>query len=145
MMVTTTTPGGQRVSVCTCTRTGRHLATFTRLGHAPSGVSQVNPPPSVEPLEISYDSPGPSEGGDPAAEDTAATGRSPRLETPPGFLPRLSLPPLQPAAVDSGAKIARAEPGVAKTEGDGSRGAATGGAATGGAGSGGADSGATAA
>ncbi|CAI7770145.1 unnamed protein product, partial [Closterium sp. NIES-53] len=29
-MVTTTTPGGQRVSICTCTRTGRHLATFTR-------------------------------------------------------------------------------------------------------------------
>ncbi|CAI7863682.1 unnamed protein product [Closterium sp. NIES-53] len=25
-MVTTTTPGGQRVSICTCTRTGRHLA-----------------------------------------------------------------------------------------------------------------------
>ncbi|CAI7780472.1 unnamed protein product [Closterium sp. NIES-54] len=29
-MVTTTTPGVQRVSICTCTRTGRHLATFTR-------------------------------------------------------------------------------------------------------------------
>ncbi|CAI7856375.1 unnamed protein product, partial [Closterium sp. NIES-54] len=29
-MVTTTTPGGQRLSVCTCTWTGRHLATFTR-------------------------------------------------------------------------------------------------------------------
>ncbi|CAI7919610.1 unnamed protein product, partial [Closterium sp. NIES-54] len=29
-MVTTTTPGGQRVSNCTCTRTERHLATFTR-------------------------------------------------------------------------------------------------------------------
>ncbi|CAI7815996.1 unnamed protein product [Closterium sp. NIES-54] len=29
-MVTATTPGGQRVSFCTCTRTGRHLATFTR-------------------------------------------------------------------------------------------------------------------
>ncbi|CAI7807305.1 unnamed protein product [Closterium sp. NIES-53] len=29
-MVTTTTPGGQRVSTCTCTRTGHHLATFTR-------------------------------------------------------------------------------------------------------------------
>ncbi|CAI7859078.1 unnamed protein product [Closterium sp. NIES-53] len=29
-MVTTTTPGGRRVSVCTCTRTGRHLATITR-------------------------------------------------------------------------------------------------------------------
>ncbi|CAI7888721.1 unnamed protein product [Closterium sp. NIES-53] len=28
-MVTTTTPGGQRVSICTSTRTGRHLATFT--------------------------------------------------------------------------------------------------------------------
>ncbi|CAI7852694.1 unnamed protein product, partial [Closterium sp. NIES-54] len=29
-MVTTTTLGGQRVTICTCTRTGRHLATFTR-------------------------------------------------------------------------------------------------------------------
>ncbi|CAI7858641.1 unnamed protein product, partial [Closterium sp. NIES-53] len=29
-MVTTTNPGGQHVSICTCTRTGRHLATFTR-------------------------------------------------------------------------------------------------------------------
>ncbi|CAI7849569.1 unnamed protein product, partial [Closterium sp. NIES-54] len=29
-MVTTTTPGGQRVSICTCTRMGYHLATFTR-------------------------------------------------------------------------------------------------------------------
>ncbi|CAI7730394.1 unnamed protein product, partial [Closterium sp. NIES-53] len=30
VMVTTTTPGGQRTSICTCTRTGRHRATFTR-------------------------------------------------------------------------------------------------------------------
>ncbi|CAI7741815.1 unnamed protein product [Closterium sp. NIES-54] len=29
-VVTTTTPRGQRVSICTCTRTGPHLATFTR-------------------------------------------------------------------------------------------------------------------
>ncbi|CAI7821648.1 unnamed protein product [Closterium sp. NIES-54] len=29
-MVTTTTPGGQRVSICKCTQTRRHLATFTR-------------------------------------------------------------------------------------------------------------------
>ncbi|CAI7915085.1 unnamed protein product [Closterium sp. NIES-54] len=29
-MVTTNTPGGQHVSICTCTHTGRHLATFTR-------------------------------------------------------------------------------------------------------------------
>ncbi|CAI7784710.1 unnamed protein product [Closterium sp. NIES-53] len=28
-MVTTTTPRGQRVSICTCTLTGQHLATFT--------------------------------------------------------------------------------------------------------------------
>ncbi|CAI7918187.1 unnamed protein product, partial [Closterium sp. NIES-53] len=28
-MVITTTPGGQRVKICTCTRTGRQLATFT--------------------------------------------------------------------------------------------------------------------
>ncbi|CAI7850272.1 unnamed protein product [Closterium sp. NIES-54] len=28
-MVTTTTPGGQCVSICTCTQTGRHLASFT--------------------------------------------------------------------------------------------------------------------
>ncbi|CAI7850266.1 unnamed protein product [Closterium sp. NIES-53] len=30
VMVTTTTPGGQRVLICTCTRTGRQLATFSR-------------------------------------------------------------------------------------------------------------------
>ncbi|CAI7905357.1 unnamed protein product [Closterium sp. NIES-54] len=29
-MVTTTTPGGQRVTICSCTRMGHHLATFTR-------------------------------------------------------------------------------------------------------------------
>ncbi|CAI7870559.1 unnamed protein product, partial [Closterium sp. NIES-54] len=29
-MVITTTPGSQRVSICTCTRTGRHPSTFTR-------------------------------------------------------------------------------------------------------------------
>ncbi|CAI7796467.1 unnamed protein product [Closterium sp. NIES-53] len=35
-MVTTTTPGDQRVTICTCTRMGRHLATFTRrLGSSP--------------------------------------------------------------------------------------------------------------
>ncbi|CAI7810247.1 unnamed protein product, partial [Closterium sp. NIES-53] len=39
-MVTTTTPLGQRVSICTCTRTGRHLATFTRRPDSP-----VAPPP----------------------------------------------------------------------------------------------------
>ncbi|CAI7826092.1 unnamed protein product [Closterium sp. NIES-53] len=45
-MVTTTTPGGQRVSICTYIRTGRHLATFTR----PPGSSlytQTTEPPQV--------------------------------------------------------------------------------------------------
>ncbi|CAI7763227.1 unnamed protein product, partial [Closterium sp. NIES-54] len=57
-MVTTTTPGGQRVSICTCTRTGRHLATFTRrpgsslytLATEPSRVRSLPPlPPSPAP------------------------------------------------------------------------------------------------
>ncbi|CAI7765526.1 unnamed protein product [Closterium sp. NIES-54] len=94
-------------------------------GPAPSSVSQVDPPPLVEPLEISYDSSGPAEGGDLVADDTAATRRSPRLETPPGFPPRLSSLPPQPAAVDSGSETVCAEPGGAEAEGEGSRGAAT--------------------
>ncbi|CAI7782183.1 unnamed protein product [Closterium sp. NIES-54] len=45
-MVSTTTPGGQRVSICTCTWTGRHLATFT---HRPgSGLyTLATEPPQV--------------------------------------------------------------------------------------------------
>ncbi|CAI7933843.1 unnamed protein product [Closterium sp. NIES-54] len=45
-MVTITTPGGQRVSICTCIRTGRHLATFTRR----LGSSLYTP--ATEPLEV---------------------------------------------------------------------------------------------
>ncbi|CAI7777171.1 unnamed protein product [Closterium sp. NIES-53] len=120
-------------------------------GPAPSGVSQVDLPPLVEPLKVSSDSYGPAEGGDPAADDTTATRRSPRLETPPGFPPRPSSPPPQSAPVDSGAETAGAESGGAESgdaepEGEGSGGAGSGGATTGGAGSwgaatGGADSG----
>ncbi|CAI7777341.1 unnamed protein product [Closterium sp. NIES-54] len=84
-------------------------------------------PPPVDPL------PPQGEGGDPAADDTAATRRSPRLENPSGFLPWPSSPPPQPAAVDSRAQTAGAEPGGAQTEGEGSGGAATGGADSGGA------------
>ncbi|CAI7854101.1 unnamed protein product [Closterium sp. NIES-53] len=109
-------------------------------GLAPSGVSQVDPPPLVEPLEISSDSSGPAEGGDPAADDTVATRCSPRLETPPGFPPRPSSPPPQPAVVVSGAKTAGGELGGVETEGEGSGGAASGGVGTGGANSGVAES-----
>ncbi|CAI7738827.1 unnamed protein product [Closterium sp. NIES-53] len=105
-------------------------------GPAPSGVSHIDPPPLVEPLEISSDSSGPAEGGDPAADNTAATRRSPRLETPPDFPPQPSSPPPQPAAVAFEAQIAGAEPGGAETEGEGSGGAGSGGATTGGANSG---------
>ncbi|CAI7856563.1 unnamed protein product [Closterium sp. NIES-54] len=102
-----------------------------------SFMSQVDPPPLVEPLEISSYTSGPAEGGDPAADDTAATRRSPRLETPPGFPPQPSSLPPQPAAVDSGAETAGAELGGAETKGEGSEGATTGGAGTRGADSGG--------
>ncbi|CAI7800744.1 unnamed protein product [Closterium sp. NIES-53] len=51
---------------------------------------------------VSPDSFGLAEGGDPAADKTAASRRPPRLETPPSFPPRSSLLPLQPVAVDSG-------------------------------------------
>ncbi|CAI7884034.1 unnamed protein product [Closterium sp. NIES-53] len=115
--------------------------TFDESGPTPSGVSQVDPPPLVEPLEISSDSSGPAEGADPAADDMEVTRRSPRLETPPGFPPRPSSPPPQPAAVDSRVETTGAEPRGAKIEGAGSGGAASGGAATGGAGSGGAATG----
>ncbi|CAI7859796.1 unnamed protein product [Closterium sp. NIES-54] len=116
-------------------RYAAHQLNLWPRGLAPSSVSQVDSPHLVEPLEISSDSSGPVEGVDPAADDMAATRRSPRLETPPGFPPRPSSPPLQPIAVDYGAEPAGAEPGGAEIEGEGSGGAATGGAATGGAGS----------
>ncbi|CAI7874182.1 unnamed protein product [Closterium sp. NIES-54] len=96
---------------------------------------QVDPPPLVEPLEVSFDTSGLGEGGDAAADDTAASRRSPRFKNPPGFPPWPSSPPLQPVAVDSGA--ARG----GDTGGANSGGAGPGGANSGGAGSGDADSG----
>ncbi|CAI5460784.1 unnamed protein product [Closterium sp. Yama58-4] len=94
----------------------------------------------TDPLEVTSDTSGP-------AEDAAAPRRSPRLETPPGFPPRPSLPPLQPVAVHSGAAeggVARdaasrgaepegAEPGGAEPEGAEPGGAEPGGAEPGGA------------
>ncbi|CAI7871119.1 unnamed protein product [Closterium sp. NIES-54] len=46
-MVTTTTPGGQHVSICTCTWTGRHLATFT-LRPGSSLYTLATEPPQVQ-------------------------------------------------------------------------------------------------
>ncbi|CAI7881457.1 unnamed protein product [Closterium sp. NIES-53] len=113
-------------------------------GPTPSGVSQVDPPPLVEPLEVSSDTTSPAEGDDPVVDDTAATRRSPRLETPPGFPPRPSSPPSRLVTVDSGATGGGDTVGV-DSGGAGlgvadSRGAESGGAGSGGAGSGGAAS-----
>ncbi|CAI7885288.1 unnamed protein product [Closterium sp. NIES-53] len=46
-MVTTTTPRGQRVSICTCTRTSRHLATFTRRPGSNLYTLATEPPPTL--------------------------------------------------------------------------------------------------
>ncbi|CAI7922714.1 unnamed protein product [Closterium sp. NIES-53] len=45
VMVITTTPGSQRVSICTCTQTGRHLATFTRQPGLFCGTTALVTPP----------------------------------------------------------------------------------------------------
>ncbi|CAI7926592.1 unnamed protein product [Closterium sp. NIES-53] len=44
MMVTTTTPGGQRVSICTCTQTGRQQATYTRRPRSSLYTLAIEPP-----------------------------------------------------------------------------------------------------
>ncbi|CAI7931663.1 unnamed protein product [Closterium sp. NIES-54] len=49
-MVTTTTLGGQRVSICTCTRMGRHLATFIHTRRPGSSLyTLATKPPQVAP------------------------------------------------------------------------------------------------
>ncbi|CAI7800500.1 unnamed protein product [Closterium sp. NIES-53] len=52
-MVTTTTPGGQRVSICTCTRTGCHLATFTRRPGSSLYTLATEPPQVAAPAQVS--------------------------------------------------------------------------------------------
>ncbi|CAI7911817.1 unnamed protein product [Closterium sp. NIES-54] len=52
-MVTTTTPGGQRVSICTCTWTGRHLATFTRRSGSTLYTLATEPPQVAASSQVS--------------------------------------------------------------------------------------------
>ncbi|CAI7858034.1 unnamed protein product [Closterium sp. NIES-54] len=52
-MVTTTTPGGRPVSICTCTRTGRHLATFTRRPGSSLYTLATEPPQVVASAQVS--------------------------------------------------------------------------------------------
>ncbi|CAI7896238.1 unnamed protein product [Closterium sp. NIES-54] len=51
--VTTTTPRGQRVSICTCTRTGRHLATFTRRPRSSLYTLATKPPQVAASAQVS--------------------------------------------------------------------------------------------
>ncbi|CAI7847252.1 unnamed protein product, partial [Closterium sp. NIES-54] len=56
-MVTTTTPGGQRVSICTCARTGRHLATFTRRPGSSLYTLTAEPPQVAASAQVSASGP----------------------------------------------------------------------------------------
>ncbi|CAI7919865.1 unnamed protein product [Closterium sp. NIES-53] len=59
-MVTTTTPGGQRVSICMCTWTGRHLATFTRRPGSSLYTLATEPPQVVASAQVSASGQGPA-------------------------------------------------------------------------------------
>ncbi|CAI7758292.1 unnamed protein product [Closterium sp. NIES-53] len=52
-MVTTTTPGGQRMLICTCTRTSSHLATFTRRPGSSLYKLTTEPPQVVASAQVS--------------------------------------------------------------------------------------------
>ncbi|CAI7882214.1 unnamed protein product [Closterium sp. NIES-54] len=52
-MVTTTTPGGQRVSISTCTWTGRHLAKFTRWPGSSLYTLAIEPSPVAASAQVS--------------------------------------------------------------------------------------------
>ncbi|CAI7741120.1 unnamed protein product, partial [Closterium sp. NIES-53] len=56
-MVTTTTPRGQRVSICTCTRTSRHLATFTCQPGSRLYTQATEPPQVVASAQVSASGP----------------------------------------------------------------------------------------
>ncbi|CAI7784723.1 unnamed protein product [Closterium sp. NIES-54] len=56
-MVTTTTPGGQRASICTCTQTGRHLATFTRRPGSSLYTLATEPPQVAASAQVSASGP----------------------------------------------------------------------------------------
>ncbi|CAI7934119.1 unnamed protein product, partial [Closterium sp. NIES-54] len=52
-MVTTTTPGGQCVTICTCTQMGHHLATFTRRPGSNLNTLATEPPQVAASAQVS--------------------------------------------------------------------------------------------
>ncbi|CAI7730325.1 unnamed protein product [Closterium sp. NIES-54] len=56
-MVTTTTSRGQRVSICTCTWTGRHLATFTYRRGSSLSTLDTEPPQVAASTQVSLSGP----------------------------------------------------------------------------------------
>ncbi|CAI7795044.1 unnamed protein product [Closterium sp. NIES-54] len=56
-MVSTTTPGGQCVSICMCTQTGRHLATFTRQPGSSLYTLATEPPQVAVSAQVSASGP----------------------------------------------------------------------------------------
>ncbi|CAI7858292.1 unnamed protein product, partial [Closterium sp. NIES-54] len=56
-MVTTTTPGRQRVLICTCTQTGHHLATFTRWPGSSLYTLATKPPQVAASAQVSASGP----------------------------------------------------------------------------------------
>ncbi|CAI7890172.1 unnamed protein product [Closterium sp. NIES-54] len=56
-MVTTTTPGGQYVLICTCTRTGSHLTTFTRRPGSSLYILTTEAPQVAAPFQVSASGP----------------------------------------------------------------------------------------
>ncbi|CAI7819355.1 unnamed protein product [Closterium sp. NIES-54] len=116
---------------------------------APTSTVYAHPSTVLSCLVVPSASSGSTEGGDPTAADTATSPHLPRLETPPGFPPRTSSPPLQPVAADFGGPgvVGGGDAGGAGSEGAASRGARSplvggvGGTGAGGAGAGGAGAG----
>ncbi|CAI7790318.1 unnamed protein product [Closterium sp. NIES-53] len=112
---------------------------------APTSTVYAHPSTILSCIVVPFASSGPTEGGDPTAADTATSRRSPRLETPPGFPSRTSLPHLQPDAADFGGPgvVGGGDAGGAASGGarsplvGGVGGTGVGGAGAGGAGSGG--------
>ncbi|CAI7904719.1 unnamed protein product [Closterium sp. NIES-54] len=92
-MVTTTTPGGQRVSICTCTWMGRHLATFTCRPGSSSRLLLVSPPDA--PNSSVAPPPGPPLPASPSWHALSSSCLwSPQVSASPAALACPALPPL---------------------------------------------------